>query len=175
MSRNPELDRLKAEQQSLFEQKQAAFQRFKDLQKRTNIAHDVMQSAWGAVRTECKGRSSWRRHNPFFLWHNKTMYLSNDERKEIMFAYGCEDFTEINHYEVGPDTWIYLFEHDDKKYLLVTTDYLGDYEFDVFPHLLRYDDASNKIDFVLQREIPAKNNSLLEKARINTILFEYTN
>ena len=46
MSRNPELDRLKAEQQSLFEQKQAAFQRFKDLQKRTNIAHDVMQSAW---------------------------------------------------------------------------------------------------------------------------------
>lgn len=103
------------------------------------------------------------------------MYLSNDERKEIMFAYGCEDFTEINHYEVGPDTWIYLFEHDDKKYLLVTTDYLGDYEFDVFPHLLRYDDAFNKIDFVLQREIPAKNNSLLEKARINTILFEYTN
>ena len=46
MSRNPELDRLKAEQQSLFEQKQAAFQRFKDLQKRANIAHDVMQSAW---------------------------------------------------------------------------------------------------------------------------------
>ena len=46
MSRNPELDRLKAEQQSLFEQKQAAFQRFKDLQKRTNRAHDVMQSAW---------------------------------------------------------------------------------------------------------------------------------
>ena len=46
MSRNPELDRLKAKQQSLFEQKQAAFQRFKDLQKRTNIAHDVMQSAW---------------------------------------------------------------------------------------------------------------------------------
>lgn len=112
---------------------------------------------------------------PFFLCHNKTMYLSNDKRKEIMSTYGCEDFTEINHYEVGPDTWIYLFEHDDKKYLLVTTDYLGDYEFDVFPHLLRYDDAFNKIDFVLQREIPAKNNSLLEKARINTILFEYTN
>ena len=46
MSRNPELDRLKAEQQSLFEQKQAAFQRFKDLQEQTNAAHDVMQSAW---------------------------------------------------------------------------------------------------------------------------------
>jgi len=46
MPRNPELDRLKTEQQSLFEQKQDAFQRFKDLQERTNIAHDVMQSAW---------------------------------------------------------------------------------------------------------------------------------
>lgn len=46
MSRNPELDRLKAEQQSLFEQKQAAFQRFKDLQEQTNSAHDVMQAAW---------------------------------------------------------------------------------------------------------------------------------
>lgn len=46
MSRNPELDRLKAEQQSFFEQKQAAFQRFKDLQERTNMAHDAMQSAW---------------------------------------------------------------------------------------------------------------------------------
>ena len=45
MSRNPELDRLKAEQQSLFEQKQTAFQRFKDLQKRTHIAHDDLQWA----------------------------------------------------------------------------------------------------------------------------------
>ena len=47
MSRNPELDRLKAEQQSLFEQKQAAFQRFKDLQEQTDVAYNAMQSAWG--------------------------------------------------------------------------------------------------------------------------------
>jgi chromosome segregation ATPase len=46
MPKNPELDRLKTEQQSLFEQKQAAFQRFKDLQEQTNTAHDIMQSAW---------------------------------------------------------------------------------------------------------------------------------
>ncbi|MDO5451975.1 MAG: DUF1771 domain-containing protein [Candidatus Saccharibacteria bacterium] len=46
MSRNPELDRLKAKQQSLFEQKQVAFQRFKDLQERTNMAYGIMQSAW---------------------------------------------------------------------------------------------------------------------------------
>ena len=46
MLRNSELDRLKAEQQSLFEQKQVAFQKFKDLQEQTNTAHDAMQSAW---------------------------------------------------------------------------------------------------------------------------------
>jgi hypothetical protein len=55
MSRNPELDRLKAEQQSLFEQKQAAFQRFKDLQKRTNIY------AIGL------GRCSGRMQRPFLM------------------------------------------------------------------------------------------------------------
>ncbi|MBQ3413603.1 DUF1771 domain-containing protein [Candidatus Saccharibacteria bacterium] len=55
MSRNPELDRLKAEQQSLFEQKQAAFQRFKDLQGQTNSAHDAMQAAW-EERTRARER-----------------------------------------------------------------------------------------------------------------------
>lgn len=43
---NPELDRLKKEQQSLFEQKQAAFQRFASIRDQANSAHDVMQSAW---------------------------------------------------------------------------------------------------------------------------------
>ncbi|MBR2710845.1 hypothetical protein IKF02_04490 [Candidatus Saccharibacteria bacterium] len=45
MPRSPGLDRLKAEQQSLFEQKQAAFQRFKNLQAQTNAAYAAMQSA----------------------------------------------------------------------------------------------------------------------------------
>ncbi len=92
-----------------------------------------------------------------------------------MSAYGCGDFLEFNHYEVGPDTWVYLFGREDKKYILVVTDYLGDYEFDVFPHLLRFgDNEFKKIDFVLQHEIPAKDDSLLEKIHANTILFEYT-
>lgn len=46
MLRNPELDRLKAERQSLFEQKQAAFQKFMDLQKQSNSAYNDMQLAW---------------------------------------------------------------------------------------------------------------------------------
>ena len=107
----------------------------------------------------------------FFLWYNKDMYSSKEERKEIMAAYGCEDFAEINHYEVGPDTWIYLFEHEGKKYLLVATDYFGDYEFDVFPHLLKYE--GDRLEFVLQREIPVKDEELRKKVA-GTLLFEYT-
>ena len=89
-----------------------------------------------------------------------------------MALYGCEAFKENNHYEVGPDTWIYLFEHDNKKYILIVTDYTGDYEFDVFPHLLKFE--GDKLEFVLQREIPVKDNSSKEK-NSGTLLFEYTN
>lgn len=46
MLRNPELDRLKSRQQSLFEQKQAAFRRFKDLQEQTNVARRTLQACW---------------------------------------------------------------------------------------------------------------------------------
>ena len=99
------------------------------------------------------------------------MYLSKTERKNAMAIYGRENATEKNHYQVGPDTWIYLFEDGDKKYLLISVDYTGDYEFDVFPHLLKFE--SDRFEFVLQREIPVRDDSLKEKAS-NTILFEYT-
>lgn len=99
------------------------------------------------------------------------MYLSKEEREEIMTSYGCENAVEINHYEVGPDTWIYLFELNDTKYILISTDDFGDYEFEVFPHLLKYED--NRLEFVLQREILVKDDSLKEKTG-GTLLFEYT-
>lgn len=98
------------------------------------------------------------------------MYLLKNERKDIMVAYGLENAVEKDHYEVGPDTWVYLFEEKDKKYLLVSTDYTGDYEFEVFPHLLK---LSNGVEFVLQREVLVVNDCLTEKVS-NTVLFEYT-
>ena len=52
------------------------------------------------------------------------MYLSKDERKDIMIAYGHEDAVGKDHYEIGPDTWIYLFEDNEGKYLLVTECFL---------------------------------------------------
>lgn len=101
------------------------------------------------------------------------MYLSRLELVEILLAYGFEYFQNENHYQVEPDVWVYIFESDNKKYILISADFL-DYDFDVFPHLLRFNNGEfMKIDFVLQKEIPIKNNSLREKA-IGTILFEYT-
>ena len=91
-----------------------------------------------------------------------------------MTTYGYEDSIEINHYKVGPDTWIYLFEYNDKKYILIATDYTGDYEFDVFPHLLKFNNSEfTKLEFVLQREISVKDNYSREDTSGN-LLFEYT-
>ena len=88
----------------------------------------------------------------------------------MMAIYGHEKAIEKDYREVGPDTWIYLFDDEGEKLLLISVDYTGDYEFEVFPHLLKFDSG---FEFVLQREIPVKNGSLKEKAA-NTILFEYT-
>ena len=41
------------------------------------------------------------------------MYLPKGERKDIMIAYGHKDAVEKDHYEIGPDTWIYLFENNE--------------------------------------------------------------
>ena len=92
-----------------------------------------------------------------------------------MAAYGLDSISENNHYQVEPDTWVYLFEGDNGKYILISADYLGDFEFEVFPHLLKFKNSEfTKLEFVLQREILIKDNSSKEKTA-NTILFEYTN
>ena len=98
------------------------------------------------------------------------MYLPKGERKDILIAYGHKDAVEKDHYEIGPDTWIYLFEDNEGKYLLVSTDYTGDYEFEMFPHLLK---LNSKAEFVLQKEITVLDNAVTKKTS-NTVLFEYT-
>ena len=92
-----------------------------------------------------------------------------------MAAYGYEDFKEDDHYQVEPDVWVYLFrDTNDKRYVLIVADHI-DYYYDSFPHLLRFDNGEfKKIDFVLQRELPIKDQSLANKIHANTILFEYT-
>ena len=103
------------------------------------------------------------------------MYLSKDERKEIMSTFGCEDFIENDHYQVEPDTWVYLFrDKNDKKYVLISADHI-DFDFETYPHLLKFDNSEfTKLEFVLHREISVKDDSLRGKTA-GTLLFEYTN
>lgn len=103
------------------------------------------------------------------------MYLSESERKRIMSSYGCEDFIESDHYQVEPDTWVYLFrDKNDRKYVLIDADYL-DFDFETYPHLLKFNKSEfTKLEFVLQREMPVK-NGFSRKNTFGTLLFEYTN
>ena len=107
-----------------------------------------------------------------FLCYNNSMFLSKEERKDIMASYGYGKAIEKDYRQVGPDTWIYLFELENTKYILIVTDYLGDYDFDVFPHLLKFEEE--RLEFVLQQELSVKNPSLNKRIHANTILFEYT-
>lgn len=102
------------------------------------------------------------------------MYLSKEERKEILDAYGRGNLIENGHYQVEPDVWVYLFhDENNKKYVLIVADYI-DYYYDAFPHLLKFENSEfTKLEFVLQREISIKDDSL-KKITSNTILFEYT-
>lgn len=102
------------------------------------------------------------------------MYLSKSERERIMAAYDCEDLVESSHYQVEPDTWVYLFSgKNDKKYVLIDADYL-DFDFEVYPHLLKFNNSEfTKLEFVLQREIPIK-DGLSRGQASGTLLFEYT-
>ena len=102
------------------------------------------------------------------------MYLSKSEREKIIAAYDCEDLVESSHYQVEPDTWVYLFrDKNNKKYVLIDADYL-DFDFEAYPHLLKFSNSEfTKLEFVLQREIPVKDEALREKV-VGTILFEYT-
>lgn len=109
-----------------------------------------------------------------FLWYNSNMYLSKLEQEKIIAAYDCENLIENNHYQVEPDTWIYLFcDKNDKKYVLIDADDL-DFDFEIYPHLLRFDnDEFKKLDLVIQREIPVKDGHSRDETS-GTFLFEYT-
>ena len=102
------------------------------------------------------------------------MYLTKSERKDLLSAYGYPNLTEETHYQVEPDTWLYLF-HDEanKKYLLVVADYL-DLDIDHFPHLLKYDNPEfYTAEFILKRQLTPPPSTDLAKLQ-GTALFEYT-
>lgn len=71
MSKNYELDRLKAEENIAFQRKQEAFQNYEFARKRANAAHDVMQSAWEErVRAREKMNQEFEKRKSAFEYHD---------------------------------------------------------------------------------------------------------
>ncbi len=78
MSRDYELDRLKSEEQSLFQAKQAALARWHDAQERANAAYNLSQEAWNA-RVSAKETLSYE--------YNQ-MVQSSENYRDVWDEYG---------------------------------------------------------------------------------------
>lgn len=71
MSKNYELDRLKAEENIAFQRKQEAFQNYELARERANTAYDVMQSAWEErVRAREKMNQEFEKRKSAFEHHD---------------------------------------------------------------------------------------------------------
>ena len=77
MSRNGELDSLKAKEQEAFRQKQAAYQRYEEAKKLTNSAYINMQSAWN---DRCSARE-------VMISEYEAMQASNSNYREVWAEY----------------------------------------------------------------------------------------
>lgn len=77
MSRNGELDSLKAKEQEAFRQKQAAYQRYEEAKKLTNSAYINMQSAWN---DRCSAREVMNSEY-------EAMQASNSNYREVWAEY----------------------------------------------------------------------------------------
>ncbi len=78
MARDHELDRLKSEEQSLFQAKQAAWQRWQDAKKRASDAYDAAQAAW---RDRCSAKETMNREF-------EAMRRSSERHQDVWDEYG---------------------------------------------------------------------------------------
>lgn len=88
MSRNYELDALKAREQELFERKQRAWNVYADLREHCSSAHDAMESAW-------QERSSAREE---MNREYEEMQRSSEHYREVWDEYGR--IRDSNNYEI---------------------------------------------------------------------------
>ena len=66
--------------------------------------------------------------------------LEEKELKEIIASYGLGDLVFERFVQVGPDTAIYVFrDNNNLKYVLLVTDYLGEYGELKLPHEFSFD------------------------------------
>lgn len=78
MSKNPELNSLKAREQDAFRRKQVSFQNYIDAKNRANVAHDAMQTAW---KERCSAREEMNHEY-------EDMQRSSNNYHEVWNEYG---------------------------------------------------------------------------------------
>jgi len=78
MSKNPELNSLKAREQDAFRRKQVSFQNYIDAKNRANVAHDAMQTAW---KERCSAREEMNHEY-------EDMQRSSNNFREVWNEYG---------------------------------------------------------------------------------------
>lgn len=115
MSKDLELNNLKERQQTLFKQKQAAFQKFKDLQKQTTAAYEIMQSAWDErvcarerMNSEFEARQSAYLHRDL-IWneYNRIRDQNNSKIKLLKNEADAEHRAMQNCFEQASNAYLY--------------------------------------------------------------------
>ena len=95
------------------------------------------------------------------------MYLSKEERNDIIEAYGFDKFIEEK--SLSGRAWYVgvFFTKGDKHYVPISADFL-DFYYDHFPALLRFNNFEfQQIDFVLRREV----NSINPEKNVWDVMF----
>jgi hypothetical protein len=169
MSRNLELDRLKTRQQSLFEQKQAAFQSFKDLQEQTNIAYNAMQSAWDErtctrehMNREFEARqSAYSRRD--FVWdeYGRIRDCNNSRIESLKYEADAEHYAMQNCFEQASNA----YQYGDKS----EAPY---YSQQGYEHKDRRDALNAEISELAREVKQAKANAEASAPRINSYAFD---
>lgn len=109
------MDKLKSEQQSLFKQKQAAFQVLKDLQEQTNAAHNIMQLAWDErTRTrECMNhefearQSAYSHHDSVWNEYGRIRDYNNSRIESLKHEADAEHRAMQDCFEQASNAYLY--------------------------------------------------------------------
>lgn len=115
MSRNYELDKLKAEQEIAFQRKQEAFQNYKSARDRVDTAHDTMQSAWEElVRMREKmnqefetRQSAFERHDSVWEEYGRIRDYNNSQIELLKHEADDEHYAMQDCFERASDEYAY--------------------------------------------------------------------
>lgn len=168
MSRNYELDSLKSREQSAFQQKQDAWQRYANARKRTNAAHDEMEDAW---RERCSAREEMNREY-------EEMQGARDHYREVWDEYGRirdENNSRIESLRYDADyehqEMVNCFEQASNEYEYGDKSMAPVYSQEGREHKERRDELNAEISELCREIKEAKQNAEMQAPKTNSNAF----